>query len=135
MSYQEEVAKTVLSNKVSIEGDLQSARLNFEASKSDCLKWERAVVGLEALLTFERDADYDSTGASGEKMTLHVAMQRVLETAPKRMMRAGELAAEVERRRLYRMRDGRAVEPQQIHARAGNYPEVFTREGTFIKLK
>jgi len=33
------------------------------------------------------------------------------------------------------MRDGRKVEAQQIHARVGHYPELFEREGTFIKLK
>jgi hypothetical protein len=32
------------------------------------------------------------------------------------------------------MRDGRPVEAQQIHARVGQYPHLFIREGTFIKL-
>lgn len=49
-------------------------------------------------------------------------------------MRAVDLAAEIDRRKLYRMRDGRPVEAQQIHARVGNYPHLFTRNGTFIRL-
>jgi hypothetical protein len=32
------------------------------------------------------------------------------------------------------MRDGRPVEAQQIHARVGHYPNLFAKEGTFIKL-
>jgi hypothetical protein len=67
-------------------------------------------------------------------MTLHDAMAEVLRGEPGRMLRAGDLAREIERRRLYRMRDGRPVESQQIHARVNHYDEVFTKEGTFIKL-
>ena len=43
-------------------------------------------------------------------------------------------AAVINSQRLYRMRDGRPVEAQQIHARVGQYPHLFIREGTFIKL-
>jgi len=68
-------------------------------------------------------------------LTLHVAMRRVLEDAPKHMMRAADIATAIQRHGLYRMRDGRPVEAQQIHARVGHYPEDFGREGTFIKLK
>jgi hypothetical protein len=49
-------------------------------------------------------------------------------------MRAGDLAAQVNGRGLYRMRDGRPVEAQQIHARVGQYPHVFNKQGTFITL-
>lgn len=33
------------------------------------------------------------------------------------------------------MRDGRPVEPQQVHARVGHYPDLFEKVGTFIKLR
>lgn len=49
-------------------------------------------------------------------------------------MRAADLAKEIDRCGLYRMRDGRPVEAQQIHARVGHYPDDFGRDGTFIKL-
>jgi hypothetical protein len=61
-------------------------------------------------------------------------MAEVLRSAPAGMLRAGDLAAGIERRRLYRMRDGRPVEAQQIHARVGHYPHLFAKEGTFIRL-
>ena len=67
-------------------------------------------------------------------MTLHDAMAAVLERAPGQMMRAGDIAAEIERRGLYRMQNGRPVEAQQIRARVGHYGERLTKEGTFIKL-
>lgn len=70
----------------------------------------------------------------GQQMTLHAAMREVLQDAPGQRMRAADIASEITRRALYRMQDGRPVEPQQIHARVGNYPKIFTREGTFIKL-
>ncbi len=41
----------------------------------------------------------------------------------------------IARRGLYAMRDGRAVEAQQIHARVGQYPELFGKGGTLITLK
>lgn len=49
-------------------------------------------------------------------------------------LRAGDLAARINSRRLYRMRDGRPVEAQQIHARVNNYSDLFEKEGTFIRL-
>lgn len=73
--------------------------------------------------------DVDSQG-----LTLHEAMAIVLKDAPGGMMRAGDLAAQVNGRGLYRMRDGRPVEAQQIHARVGQYPHVFNKQGTFITL-
>lgn len=68
-------------------------------------------------------------------MTLHEAMSQVLATAPGRRMTARELCEQVTRRGLYRMQDGRPVEVQQIHARVGNYPQLFTREGQYVVLR
>lgn len=69
-----------------------------------------------------------------QAMTLHEAMRLVLQTAPGRRMAARELCEQVNRRGLYRMRDGRPVEPQQIHARANNYRQLFSVSGGFIGL-
>jgi hypothetical protein len=62
-------------------------------------------------------------------------MAEVLRTAPQYQMRPVDLAAEINRRGLYTMRDGRPIETQQIHARAGNYPDMFERNGPFIRLR
>jgi hypothetical protein len=68
-------------------------------------------------------------------LTAHAAMAEVLRTAPQYQMRPVDLATEINRRGLYTMRDGRPIETQQIHARAGNYPDMFERNGPFIRLR
>ena len=93
---------------------------------------ERRLAAEEWLL--EASADQSPTRQT-LALTAHGAMAEVLGTAPQHKMRPVDLAAEINRRGLYRMRDGRPIETQQIHARAGNYPNMFERDGAFIKLK
>src|SRR5215510_5278715 len=62
-----------------------------------------------------------------ERMTLHEALVRVLEDNGNEWMSARELADEVNRRGLYRKRDGTAVEVNQVHARAKNYDALFEK--------
>ncbi len=62
-------------------------------------------------------------------------MAEVLRMAPQYKMRPVDLATEINRRGLYTMRDGRPIETQQIHARVGNYPDMFERDGAFIRLR
>lgn len=88
----------------------------------------------ETLLAFDPNQLESPDDMPVGRLTLHAAMRLVLRDAPNQMMRPADLAAEVHRRGLYRMRDGRPVEPQQIHARVGNYPDLFARDGTFVKL-
>ena len=65
-------------------------------------------------------------------MTLHEAIGQVL--ADHKSRSASELAAEVNRRRLYTGKDGKPVPPNQISARVKNYPYLFIREGGKIRL-
>lgn len=132
VDYSDAVARIVSVHREEIEADLAKARLLRERVVSDLTDAERRVARLESLLGFVRNTE-DGPAPTG-RTTLHAAMRKVLESSVAGMMRAGDLAAEIERRGLYRMRDGRPVEAQQIHARVGHYPDDFTREGTFIKL-
>src|SRR5437868_3786180 len=59
--------------------------------------------------------------ADGGQLTLHEALARVLEDAGNEGMTARELADTVNRRGLYRKRDGSSVEVNQVHARINNY--------------
>jgi hypothetical protein len=68
-------------------------------------------------------------------MTLHAAMVKVLRESPNGRLRAAEIIAEIERRGLYRMRDGRIPESQQIHARAGHYPDLIGKDGSYFYAK
>ena len=65
-------------------------------------------------------------------MTLHDAMHKVIRESPDRRLRASEIIAEIERQGLYRMRDGRVPESQQIHARANHYPHLFEKDGSYF---
>lgn len=135
MAYQDLVREVATTHHSEIEADLEQARHSLSVARQEVHVLERQVAGLESLLQLTSDQPgQPATGRSGSRLTLHEAMAEVLRGEPEQMLRAGDLASEIERRRLYRMRDGRPVEPQQIHARVGHYPQMFTKEGTFIKL-
>ena len=58
-------------------------------------------------------------------MTLHGAMEAILrEWGPTRITK---LAEEIDRRGLYKRRDGRPAGAHQVHARVHNYPDSFVR--------
>lgn len=130
MSYQEEVAKVVAAHSDQLNTDLADALRAADRAKTQLTEAEDAPDRIKTLLLFERDAG----GSGANYKTLHKAMEDVLRGGPTKGMRAADIAAEVDRRHLYRMRDGRPVEPQQIHARAGNYPQLFVRRGVNIAI-
>lgn len=135
--YEQAIAELVAKHGADVRGELNYLRERREKLTAELSFVERRVNLLEGMLdigsTSSREPlDFAETDVP---RTLHAAMAEVLETAPERMMRAGDLAAAIERRGLYKMRDGRPVEAQQIHARVGHYPTLFTKVGTFIKLR
>lgn len=132
MGYEELIREVVAAHVDEIETDLDRARRDLRRARTDVSALEQRVASLETLM--ERAALSSPKPVTGPSMTLHAAMAEVLVSAPEYMMRAGDLASEIERRRLYRMRDGRPVEAQQIHARVGNYPDLFEKVGTLIRL-
>ena len=68
-------------------------------------------------------------------MTLHEAIVVVLEDGGNEWTHTREIADEVNRRDLYRKRDGSPVESNQIHARAKNYLHLFEKEGPLVRLR
>lgn len=131
VTYTSLVQGVASANIEELRGDLDQARHATRRARGDLEAHERRVAALEYLVEL---AEADTTSVEPVGMTLHEAMVHVLQVASYQMLRAGDLAAEINARRLYRMRDGRPVEAQQVHARVGQYPHLFTREGTFIKL-
>lgn len=132
MGYWDDVRAVAQANRGEIEGDLDRARFELRRIQKEAEEAERRVETYERLLELSKPEGDEETLVAG--LTLHEAMAEVLRGAHEGMLRAGDLAAEVNRRRLYTMRDGRPVEPQQIHARVGHYRHWFVKEGTFIKL-
>lgn len=116
----------LLANRDEIEKALQAAlqeQASLQARCADLEDWigrARVVLGLDQP---ERDA-----------LTLHEAMAVVL-----RQERAGlsapALADELNRRRLYRKKNGQPVGAGQIHARAGAYHAMFARADGRIVLR
>lgn len=131
VGYLEDIRRVAAAHREELEGDLDQARHALQKHDQEGADLQRRVESLEWLLEIAVDED---DRPEPIRLTLHDAMARVIQEAPQQMLRAGDIAREINRQRLYRMRDGRPVEAQQIHARVGQYPHLFVREGTFIKL-
>ena len=128
--YLELVSGVVKARRGEIEQDLAAARRARDEASNNLAEAERRVVSYEFLLSLVADGPKEAP----ERMNLHDAMAHVLASVPAKRMPAGDLAREINRRGLYRMRDGRPVEAQQIHARAGNYADRFDRNDRGIGL-
>jgi hypothetical protein len=83
----------------------------------------------------QRELEAAAAAGDGAQLTLHEALARVLEDAGNEGMTARELADAVNRRGLYRKRDGSTVEVNQVHARINNYGDMFEKDGPKIRLK
>jgi hypothetical protein len=129
--YWELVGQVAATHVDEIRGDLDQARRRLRQARQEVADLEGRIGSLEGLLALTADGHAPAVPAT---MTLHEAMAEVLRSSPERMMRAADLAVEIDRRGLYKMRDGRPVEAQQVHARVGNYPDLFSKVGTFITL-
>jgi hypothetical protein len=135
MDYTQEFAEIVSKHEEQIEADLSSARHEYEDAHAALRRAERRVQLLEGVLTMRNGPSNGIDSGPQAQLTLHAAMHKVLMDSPRRRMRAGEIVTEIERRGLYRMRDGRPPETQQIHARAGHYPDMFGKDGPFFYPK
>ncbi|MGH8952955.1 MAG: hypothetical protein ACRDX9_16250 [Acidimicrobiia bacterium] len=129
--YWELVGQVAATHVDEIRGDLDQARHRLRQARQEVADLESRIGSLEALLALTAA---DHAPAVTATMTLHEAMSEVIRSSGEQIMRAADLATEIDRRGLYKMRDGRPVEAQQIHARVGNYPHLFSKVGTFITL-
>lgn len=136
MSYEQALAQAVTEHRAAMEADLENARQEHRALTTQAAHVARRVHALEELLSGGLDSGSASTGDSEPvTMKLHDAMYRVLKASPTGKLRAGEIIAEINRLGLYRMRDGRLPETQQIHARAAHYAEMFGKDGPYFFAK
>jgi hypothetical protein len=65
-------------------------------------------------------------------MTLHEAMARILNDG--RTHTASEIAAKINKQKLYIRKDGQPLRASQVSARAKNYPGLFVRTAGRIRL-
>lgn len=68
------------------------------------------------------------------KITLHQEMLELIRTASSPLS-SSDIAAEVNKRNLYRRKDNKPVPAGQIRARANNYSKLFELDGPLISLK
>lgn len=132
MSLEDDLASVVSRHQEELRSRIDRDRRLLEEQLAEAAQIEQRLAAEEWLLG---SLAGQSPTPHALSLTAHRAMAEVLRTAPQHKMRPVDLAAEINRRGLYRMRDGRPIETQQIHARAGNYPDMFERDGAFIRLK
>jgi len=72
---------------------------------------------------------------SAKPLTLHEAICQILAEHDNRWMTVREIAEEANGRRLYRKKDGSDIEPNQIHARAKNYDQLFEKDGPRVRMR
>lgn len=133
-SYADQIADIAADRRNEIESDLALARQARELASRELEEADRRVTMLESILAMSGHPSVTEPADTTEKVTLHEAMRKVLQTAPGRRMLAAEIATHIDRLGLYKMRDGRPVEAQQIHARVGHYPAMFVRDHSYIRL-
>jgi DNA repair exonuclease SbcCD ATPase subunit len=92
---------------------------------------------LEALIARARsvlaDDQPQARRAPAQRLTLHEAMERVLDDHQNRWMTVHEIADSINEHKLYDKRDRSPVEPSQIHARANKYPARFEKDGPRVR--
>lgn len=77
----------------------------------------------------------EPSGRTAKPLTLHEAMCQILAEHDNRWMTVREIADEANGRRLYRKKDGSDIEPNQIHARAKNYDQLFEKNGPEVRMR
>lgn len=106
-----------------VEAALERARKELAGWERRCEELREEIKQAEAWLGL--DEDHDAIELREGQMTLHVAMETILkEWGPTRITK---LADEIDRRGLYRRKDGKPAGAHQIHARVHNYPDRFER--------
>ncbi len=142
MSYTDALDEVRELYRSDLDAALIEAHRRREAAQAELGAAEREVGMLEGILSRVPGLGAAGVGGSlppaaveahsGGYMTLHDAMHKVVLESPNRRLRASEIIVEIERQGLYRMRDGRVPESQQIHARANHYPHLFEKDGSYF---
>jgi hypothetical protein len=126
----EHLQEALAMSQAAIRTGLVEARAELEELHARQAEIESLIAQAEAAL---RGAEADSEPEG--RMTLHEALEQILRENDNGWMTVRELADEVNRRGLYRKKDGTPVEPNQVHARAKNYDQIFEKSGSRVRLR
>ena len=117
-------------SQTTIEAGLAEARAELRELRARQERIEVLIAKAEAALGIP-NIEGDVEG----RKTLHAALEQVLQENDNRWMTVRELSDEINRRGLYRKKDGSTVEPNQVHARTKNYDGVFEKDGSRVRLR
>jgi hypothetical protein len=106
-------------------------RAELEAAAEDRFRLEWQTV--EAAVALGTQAP--PPAGHGSRLTLHEALAQILRENDNAWMTAQELTGLVNARRLYRKRDGSAIEVNHVHARTNTYRTIFEKDGAEIRLR
>jgi hypothetical protein len=129
----EQLESALEENRAVIEAALVQTERELVALRARESELEGLVARAKAALGVEPEPD--PRLSESERLTLHEAIARVLNDNGNSWMTVRALAGEVNRRQLYRKRDGSPVEPNQIHARTKNYTALFEKDGPRVRLR
>ncbi|MBA3631087.1 MAG: hypothetical protein H0W55_15700 [Actinobacteria bacterium] len=115
-----------------IEEGLAEAEAELEECLGRCRELELLIRRANAALGRQH---LPMAGRPDRTMTLHKAIESVLRENANQWMTVQELVTEVNRRGLYRKRDGTKVGANQIHARTNNYDSIFEKDGSRVRLR
>jgi hypothetical protein len=118
-------------------GVIEAGLVEAEEELAGLRERERELEGLiaRAKAALGAELEPEPRPSESERLTLHEAIARVLNENRNSWLTVRELADEVNRRQLYKKRDGSPVEPNQIHARAKNYTALFEKDGPRVRLR
>ena len=107
------------------------AEAELESLRQQCSDLELLIERGKAALGVVEEDDEPGVGS----LKLHEAMEVVILDRDNVWMSAAKICEAINERGLYRMRDGRAVEAGQVHARVRNYEHQFERQDGQIRLR
>lgn len=127
------LARAMAFNRDELQAGIDEAEEEIRRLQGDVARLEE-LVRKGRLLLEGGTADLTS-GTFGRRLTLHEAIREVLKERDNHPASAREIVEAINKRDLYRKRDGTSVEINQIHARVNNYGSMFEKTEDGIRLK
>jgi hypothetical protein len=124
------LVKVLEETRPAIETALAEAEQELVELNDRRTELEGLIARARSVLTDDQE---QTPSAPAQRLTLHAAMEHVLDEQHNRWMTVHELADAINQRRLYEKRDRSPVEPSQIHARANKYPSRFEKDGPRVR--
>jgi HB1, ASXL, restriction endonuclease HTH domain len=124
------LVKVLEATRPAIEAALAEAQQELAELNARRGELERLIARARAVLNDDAPV---AASAQPERLTLHEAMEQVLDEHENRWMTVHELADEINERGLYEKRDRSRIEPSQIHARANKYDSRFEKDGPRVR--